>query len=155
MACGACIAALWIGGIPDYVAARGGECNDGIEAELKSLLSPFGQIEHIKGRYKPPGAEGTRREDWMGQSWGLATFVTKAACEAAITEGVQVPIKAAPSGGGEGLVPTGYLPMKRVDTKLAEQSPIGRIASEQHVARMERALQQYKQFVRQLITQCV
>ena len=142
-----CGAALWIGGIPDHMAMPPN--NGGIEAQLEALLSPFGKLESVKGRYKPPGAEATRIEDWMGGSWGLVTFATKAACEAVMVQGVQVPVKAAPPPtGGEGSVESGFLVVKHVDKKLAEQSPIGRIAAEQHVARLEQALAQYKQFVR-------
>ena len=39
-------------------------------------MEPFGSIDKIQPRFKPPFAEGTRREPWMGQSWGLITFVT-------------------------------------------------------------------------------
>ncbi len=135
-------AALWIGGIPDYIAGRG------LQEELEALFAPFGKLEHVKVRYKPPGAEATRLESWMGGSWGLVTFATKAACENAKTQGVRVPIKEPPSSKSKQPVETGCLMIKVVDKKLAAASPIGRLAAEQHVARMERALRQYKQFVR-------
>lgn len=144
-------AALWIGGIPDYMAMPPN--NRGIEAQLEALLSPFGTVECVKGRYKVPGAVATRIEDWMGGSWGLVTFATKAACETVVAQGVQVPVNAAPPTKGAGSVQSGFLMVKKVDKQLVEQSPIGKIAAEQHVARMEAALARYKQLVR-LLTLC-
>ena len=67
---------VWLGGIPDYIAGRSGAHNDGLEIELRKMMEPFGSIDKIQPRFKPPFAEGTRREPWMGQSWGLITFVT-------------------------------------------------------------------------------
>ena len=145
---GVCVgcAALWIGGIPDYIALRGGECNDGIAEELTSLLAPFGKLEYVKGRYKPPGAQASRLEAWMGGSWGLVTFATKAACAKAKEAGVRVPIRAHSAAGAE--APSGYLMVRYIDKRLADNSPIGRLAAEQNVKQMERALSQYRQFVR-------
>lgn len=151
LACAGCVlggAALWIAGIPDYIASRGGACDSAIEDELKSLLAPFGKLEYVKGRYKPPGAEATRLEAWMGGSWGLVTFATKAACEKVKAQGLRVPIKEASRSGSKEPVEMGSLNVKLVDKKLAELSPIGRLAAERHVARLERALYQYKHYVR-------
>lgn len=151
LTCAGCVlggAALWIGGIPDYIARRGGECEAGIAEELKTLLAPFGKLEYVKGRYKQPGAQATREEHWQGGSWGLVTFTTKAACEKAQTQGVRVAIQETPCSGTKQPVEIGCLMVKLVDKKLAAQSPIGRLAAEQHVARMERALYQYKHYVR-------
>eukprot|EP01043_Picozoa_sp_COSAG02_P005549 COSAG02_NODE_151_length_33583_cov_25.995042_11_plen_149_part_00 len=139
-------AALWIGGIPDYIAGRD-PCTKGLEEELKALLAPFGKLEFVKGRYKPPGAEATRLESWMGGSWGLVTFATKEACANAKTQGVRVPIKEPSCSETKQPVETGCLMIKMIDNNLAAQSPIGRLAAEQHVARLERALHQYKHFV--------
>ena len=41
----------------------------------------------------------------------------------------------------------GYLVLKSVNKRLAEQSPLGRVSAEQHVRRMERALQLYKGYL--------
>jgi hypothetical protein len=150
-ACVALSAALWIGGIPDYIASRSGESNEGLQEELQALMTPFGTLENVKGRYKSPGAEGTQREQWMGQSWGLVTFVTLAAAEAARERGIAVPTSP-PSKDAQGKpIPatTGYLVVKMIDRRLAEQSPVGRQQAEQNVIRMEAALRRYKQYVRQ------
>ena len=112
-------------------------------------MTPFGTLENVKGRYKSPGAEGTQREQWMGQSWGLVTFVTLAAAEAARERGIAVPTSP-PSKDAQGIpATTGYLVVKMIDRRLAEQSPVGRQQAEQNVIRMEAALRRYTQYVRQ------
>lgn len=145
-----CLAALWVGGIPDYIAKRGGESNEGVANELGALLCSFGKLDHVRGRFKPPGVQHVTHDKWMGGSWGLVTFVAKCDAEKAMAQGVQVPIKADSTTPGRVPVPTGYLVIKKLDQKLAAQSPMGRIAAEQNVAMMERALTQYKGFVRSL-----
>ena len=112
---------IWVGAIPDYLLAAE-PTPERVAALLEELLSKFGTVEQVKPRFKVPGAEGTQREPWMGQSWGLVTFVTQAAADKAIAEGVKVRTLEQDTSlnpdGHKVKTPEGYLVLKSVNKRL-------------------------------------
>ena len=116
---------VWVGGIPDWMAKSVDASNDGLEAVLCEVMSKFGTVEMVKPRFKRPGAEGTRREEWMGQSWGLVTFVTQAGADKAMEEGVKVSTLAPGAASGKVTLNLPLLVMSRSHAIVHRWSLVG------------------------------
>ena len=143
-------------GIPDYLAGRGAANNESLAATLRELCEEqFGAVDTVKGRFKLPFADGSRKDEpvsaaaplasssealkkrlrqWMGQSWGLVTFVQLAAATRAKEEGLSVPVSAEPDAR------EGFLQLKAIDMNLANSSPLGQQKTEREIALITNAL---------------
>ena len=89
----------------------------------------------MKGRFKLPFADGSKKDDpWMGQSWGLVTFVQLAAATRAKKEGLSVAVSGEPDAR------EGFLQLKAIDMNLANSSPLGQQKTEREIALITNAL---------------